>query len=206
MKAPKAKKRSPAQAAAAARFAAAGRAAQAASRAAYSRTHHGAKKPRSKAQTQASLKWGAAGRAAQAARKQGKVPVRKAALVLPGTAAAGWPLGGNDVLPSCAAVAVACHLLAATGRVMAEEEVIALHALAGGDDGAAVPDVLEALGAAFWQADEDLVVPGLVVVTRLPGGRHAVLSHPRGMVSWGRVMPWRGIPEQAWAVRWECSG
>lgn len=211
MKAPKVKKRSPAQAAAAQKFAAAGRAAQARSRASYSLTHHGAKKPRSKAQTQASLKWGAAGRASQAAKKQGKAPLKKAALVLPGAARGSWLLGGNDELPSCAATAVACHLLAVTGQEMTDSEILALHGLAGDDDGAVIPEILEALRAAgrlasFWQADEEHVVPGLVVVTQLPGGLHAVLSHPCGMVSWGGVLPWAGQPCEAWAIEWGCDG
>lgn len=215
-------KRSAKQAAAGRKFAAAGRAAQAAKRAAYAKSHHGAKLPRSKGQAQAARKWAAAGQAAQAARRQGKVPPKKAAAVMPAIAAgmagmAGWWLtGANDAFPTCAVAAVANHLLAVTGLAMTDEEAVALHALAGDDDGAVMAAVLEALRAsglpvaggcakltAFRQADEGAIVPGLVAVTVLPQGRHAVLAHPGGMVSWGAVRPWEGTAAEAWALEWE---
>lgn len=220
MRQPKVAKKSAAQASAGAKFAAGGRAAQAAKRAAYAKAHHGAKLPRTKSQTQASLKWASAGRASQAARKQGKTPPKKAAVMAPPKLVSprdlpGWSLGCNDWGPTCASAAVANHLLAHTGLAMTEQEVMLLHMLAGGDAGADIPSVLEALlsrpalaagGRAgvtsFFRADEDLAVPGLIVVTALAHGRHAVLSHPLGMVSWGRVLPWEGEPLEAWAVEW----
>lgn len=216
MKQPKVARKSAAQAAAGKKFAAAGQAAQAAKRAAYAKSHHGAKLPRTKAQTQAAMKWAAAGKASQAARKQGKAPPKKAAAIavpgtVPGTA---WPLGGNDVAATCAPAAVASHLLAFTGLTMADGEIALLHALAGGEDGATVADVLEVLREAPWlvagarvasfgRADEDAVTAGLVIVSRLGGARHAVLSHPQGMVSWGGVRAWEGVPEEAWVIEWE---
>lgn len=202
--------RSPAQVAAGKKFAAAGRASQAKARAA-------GKKP-SAAQHRAALKWAAAGRASQAARRAGQVPKKKAAAVAPEAAAllrGWWALGCNDVVPTCASVAVANHLMAHTGLMMTEGEVLALHEMAGGEDGASVADVLEVLherhlellrGSAWLQSftrtDEEVIVAGLVVGFSLPHARHAVLSHPRGMVSWGRVMPWAGVPDEAWALEW----
>lgn len=213
-------KRSAAQVAASKKFAAAGRAAQAASRAAYKKTHHGKAPPRTKAQSEASKRWAASGRSAQAAKRQGKKPVTAAAVAPPGTERLpGWSMGCNDQGPTCASAAVANHLLACTGLEMTEYEVALLHMMAGGDDGADVPSVLEALRAAprlaargqgrllsFFRADEQVIVPGLVVVTGLGHGRHAVLSHPRGMVSWGSVRPWEGVPLEAWSVAWEHAG
>jgi hypothetical protein len=199
--------RTPAQVAAGKKFAAAGRKAQATARAR-------GKKP-SAAQKQAALKWAAAGRAAQAAKRQGKVPVQKAAAVAPVQPAVlpgWWLLGCNDEAPTCAATAVANHLLAVTGLALTAQEVARLHAMAGGEDGAGIADVLDVLLA--WspradvrlvsarRADEAMIVPGLVVGVSLPHARHAVLSHPRGMVSWGRVMPWTGVPDEAWALEW----
>jgi hypothetical protein len=217
VKKPAVKKKSPAQAAAGIAFAAGGRAAQARKRAAAKK----AGKPTvTKAQHQAALKWAAAGRAAQAARRTGKIPVKKAAAVAPGLAARlpGWWLPGcNDVAPTCAATAVANHLLASTGLAMSEDQVMALHALAGGtgEDAVAIADVLEAIqgrrmGAgngsarlhAFTPVDTSVILTGLVVAVSLPHARHAVLSHPQGMVSWGQVLPWDGEPEEAWALEW----
>jgi hypothetical protein len=216
-KAVKAKKRSAAQVAATRKFAAAGRAAQAASRASYKKTHHGKSPPRTAAQSQATKRWASAGRASQAAKRQGKKPAKAAAVMAPGTELLpGWSMGCNDWGPTCASAAVANHLLAATGLVMTEQQVMLAHMLAGGDDGADIPAVLEALTAhpallagglgavaRFWRADEQLIVPGLVAVIALPHARHAVLSHPDGMVSWGGVRPWTGEPLEAWAIEWQ---
>jgi hypothetical protein len=216
---PRAKKRSPAQVRAGQAYAAGGRAAQAAKRAeAIKKT--GKPPPRSKAQHAASLKAAAAGRAAQQARRQGKTPVSSKArgavmpveLVLPGSA---WPLGCNDLVPTCASVAVACHLQAATGFTMSDEAILKLHQRAGGDNGASIENVLEAIKGdwlafdhrhvrllSFFPTDEQCLIAGLVVGVRLPHAGHAVLSAPGGMVSWGRYMPWDGEPEEAWALEW----
>lgn len=209
-------KRSAAQVAASQKFAAAGRAAQASSRAAYKKAHHGKAPPRTKAQAEATKRWAASGRSAQAAKRQGKKPVKAAAMAPSGTALLpGWSMGCNDAGPTCASAAVANHLLACAGLEMTEYEVALLHLMAGGDDGADVPSVLEALRAtprlaaggrgrllSFFRADEQALVPGLVVVTDLGHGRHAVLSHPDGMVSWGSVRPWEGTPLEAWSLAW----
>lgn len=211
-------KRSAAQVAAAKKFAAAGRASQSQRRTAYEKSHHGKAPPRSKAQTQAALKWAATGRASQQAKRTGKVVPKKTAAAAPAelTLLPGWSLGCNDVQPTCAAAAIANHLLAATGLEMSEYEIAQLHVLAGGDEeGAAIQHALEVLrgtprlvagGKArlvhFTPTDEEVIVAGLVVGVALPHARHAVLSHPRGMVSWGRVLPWEGVPGEAWALEW----
>lgn len=127
-----------------------------------------------------------------------------------------WNMGCNDVYPTCAAAAVANHLLASTGLMMNEDDILSLHKMAGGDTGADIASVLECIQshrscfgqasraylATFTRTDEDCIVAGLVVGISLPHGGHAVLSHPRGMVSWGRVLPFAGIPEEAWALDW----
>lgn len=219
--APRKAKRSPAQVRAGRAFAAGGRAAQAASRsAAIKKT--GKPPPRSKAQKAASQKWAAGGRAAQAAARAKKAggravtPKARAAvapeLVLPGSA---WPVGCNDTIPTCASVAVACHLQAATGFTMTDEEILKLHKLAAGSSGASIEDVLEAMSChwatfghgrirllSFFQTDESFLLAGLVVGIALPHAGHAVLSAPGGMISWGQYVPWQGEPEEAWALEW----
>lgn len=201
-------KRSAKQVAASKAWAAAGRAAQRG-------------RPRTQAQHLAALKWAAAGRAAQAAGKSAKKaaakPKTRAAVAPAGLAPArDWLLGGNDVLPTCAAAAIANHLLAATGIAMTDEEILHLHLLAGGDNGATIASALEAYGEywgrlcrgkarlrTFTRTDENIIVAGLVVGITLPHAGHAVLSCPGGMISWGHVLPWAGEPEEAWALEWE---
>jgi hypothetical protein len=87
--------------------------------------------------------------------------------------------------------------------------------MAGGDD-ATIESVLEtiqstrsAFGEArkayltrFTRTDHNVIVSGLIVGVRLGHAGHAVVSTSRGMVSWGRVMPFAGIPEEAWALEW----
>lgn len=217
MRQPKKPKVSPAKAAANAKFAAAGRAAQARKRAAYAAQHHGAKLPPSKAQRQAQLKFAAAGRAAQAARKAGKV-YQKAAAVMPAEYIPGgsWVSGCNDVAPTCATVAVMNHLLAATGVRATDEDVLRIHRQAGGEGAARICDVLELLHARwltigrtnvrlmrFIPTDEQVIVAGLVVGVRLPHDRHAVVSCAGGVITWGQVLPWTfGEPDEAWALEW----
>ncbi len=217
-RAPKAKKRSPSQVKAGQAFAAAGRAKQAATRAAAIRKT-GKPPARTKAQTQAALKFAAAGRAAQKAKKAGKVVPKKVTAVAPGSLLAlpgsHWPTGCNDIEPTCAAVAVACHLQAVSGFTMTDEEILRLHQLAGGSTGVSIGDVLEAMTAhcfsldwgryrllSFFQADEQFLLAGLVVGVALGHEGHAVLAAPNGMISWGQFLPWAGEPREAWALNW----
>lgn len=214
---PAKKPRSAAQVAAGKEFAAAGRAAQAKARAK-------GKKP-SAAQHKAAQKWASAGRAAQAARRAGKkVPVKAVRRAAAFTRFADHPgspaywLGACDTeYPACPVIAVANHLLAATGIAMTEKEILALYQLAdGSDDGVVISHLLETIHghtlefsggsvrlAGFCQVDENLILNGYIVGLRLPHVGHAVVAHPGGMVSWGQVMPWEGVAEEAWAVEWE---
>ncbi len=129
---------------------------------------------------------------------------------MPGT---GWLCNGPA--PACAAVAVANSLLSVTGICMTGEEIELLHALAGGDDGACIEDVLAAASEhwhllgngtarlqAYVPADLGVFVTGLVVGIALPHAGHTVLTVPGGMISWGRLLPYDGEPEEAWALEW----
>jgi len=188
-------KHTAAQVAAEHKFAAAGRASQARKRsAAIAKT--GKPPPRSKKQTQASVKFAAAGRAAQARKRAHLKPLPKKK-----------PTVGD--LP-CGPVAIAEHLYAATGICVPDAAILALGSadLAGGG---CLADYLEAAATAglggvrlarFWRCDEDLAVPGLVCGVQLRGGYHAVLSHPRGVISWGLLMPRLGVPDESWFLEW----
>jgi hypothetical protein len=220
--APKKAKRSPAQVKAGQAFAAGGRAAQASKRAqAIKKT--GKPPPRTRAQKAAGQRFAAAGRAAQArsrAKASGRaVPPKTRAAVAPEPLLVRpeWPVGCNDVAPTCASAAVACHLQAATGLVIPDEEILRLHGLAAGPSGASIGDVLEAArdswfklsvnGArvrlvSFFQVDETFLLAGMIVGITLGHEGHAVLTVPNGMISWGQFMPWQGEPDEAWALEW----
>jgi hypothetical protein len=89
---------------------------------------------------------------------------RTAGLARPGTGG-GWVLGGNDRYLTCAAAAVANGLLLATGTRLSDEEVLGLHAAAGGGagSGASVLGVLEATA----------LVPGFPVCSPWPADRRS---------------------------------
>lgn len=151
------------------------------------------------------------------------VTAAKRAAVAPIEAGIRWPgliPGFNDIYPTCSALAVASHLQAALGIAMTDNDIWVLHTLAGGDvsTGTSIESVLEAAGTywlkqdgqqarlrSFCQADENVLVSGLVVGLSLPHDGHAVLTQPGGMVSWGRLMPLAGEPEEAWALEWETA-
>ena len=211
--APPKKKRSPAQVRAGRAFAAGGRAAQANKRAAYIKSHHGQKPPRSKAQQAAAKNFAKAGRAAQAAKKAGKPPQKKAALPVVASSLVTpmiWLPGCNDQLPTCGTVAVANQLLATTGVVSSDAQILELHERAGGDDGATIMTVLEAaaeygltgIKLASYGMSED-IWPGMVVGVQTRRGYHAVLSHQYGLISWGLLMPRFGEPQEAWHLTWD---
>ncbi len=209
MRAPKAGKISPAKHAANVRFAAAGRAAQA-------KAHAKGKKP-SKAQHQAGLRWAAAGRAAQARKRSGKkpLPLKKRAAPAPGMLmqpAGPWHLGGNDCWPSCAAAALANHLILSSGLRASEEEILALHLAAGGSP--AIGEILEAAQehglagaqlAEFWPLPDGCAMPGAIAGISMPLA-HAVLLAPHEMmISWGQEMPLRSEVEESWWAQWKIS-
>ncbi len=169
-------------------------------------------------------------RAAAAARRAAAKARRKTKLALPGQVDEGWICGGNDCYDSCAAVAVACSLLACTGVRLDEEQVLALHVAAAGclNGAASVPEALHAAGvlagAEQLCAGEPLTGGGLILDLDLqqaqrgqdrwdwqpsaPWGPHAVVLLGRSVVCWGREIPvTTGFLEQqvaaAWRVRWE---
>ena len=218
--APKKAKKSAAQVKAGQAFAAAGRASQAKTRAAYIKANHGKKPPVSAARHAAGQKAAAQSAANARARKAGKTPVAAKAraavapteLFRPGS---NWPSACNEYAPTCASVAVACHLQAATGIGMLDADILKLHAMAGGESGATIGNVLEALAehgselnhgwvrlVSFFRTDEQFLTAGLVVGVTLGHTGHAVLSAPGGMISWGQFMPWQGEPEEAWCLEW----
>ena len=211
---PTAKKKSAAQVAAGKSFAAGGRSAQAKARAA-TVAKTGKPPPVSKARHQAALKWAAAGRASQAAKKAGKKPPaakKKAALPVTMFSWLGpqiWLTGCNDERPTCAAVAVANSLLAITGFAAPDRDIMELHELAGGDDGATIETVLNAAAVHglngirlgdFFPADG--IGPGLVCGIQTRRGYHAVLSHEFGMISWGMLLSHSGELREQWALEW----
>lgn len=159
---------------------------------------------RAAAAHQAGIKWAAAGRAAQARKRNHLKPLPKKKPALAGTA------GGLHDQPVCAAVVIAEHLAAMTGVCAADTEILGLARVAAGGS---LEDFLCAavyngpLGGVrlggFWRCDEDLLVPGLVYGVQLRGGYHAVLAHPRGVISWGLLMPLMGVPCEAWHLEWE---
>jgi hypothetical protein len=123
------------------------------------------------------------------------------AALMPG----GWI--GNDVLPSCVAVAVANSLLAQTGFRAPDEDVAALHRLAGGtwDAGTVVSDTLGALLdyglCGFRPCDVTAGDPAGDVVAA--AGDHAFLLCRGEAVTWGAAFPAGDLAvEEAWAIRW----
>lgn len=184
------------------KFAAAGRASQAKTRAA-AIAKTGKPPARSKKQHQASLRWAAAGRANQARKRQGLKPLAKAApaLALPGA--------GLHDLPVCGPVAIAEHLFASTGVYASDEQILDLYTRT---PGGCLADYLEQATtgglagvrlARFWECDDGLAVPGLVYGVRFRTGYHAVVLGDAGMISWGMLLPVTGRPLEAWALNWE---
>jgi hypothetical protein len=120
-----------------------------------------------------------------------------------GPCTGGWVTGGNDVLETCAMTAVANSLLFATGLRASDEEIAAF------GEGLTIEEALElARGGLAGVRLRDAfpvgaVFPGAVLGLELDGGSHAALSARRGlMVSWGGLVPARGVVEEAWALDW----
>lgn len=120
-----------------------------------------------------------------------------------------WITAGNDDgVPNCTSVAIANHLLAATGIRLADEDVIRFSAWHDGD-------LWQALCAAYllqpWRdrvlltAVRDAPAPGTGQVWgfEVPEGPHAALSSGRALVvSWGEEAPFRGTAEEAYELTW----
>lgn len=223
-------KRTKAQAAAAVKFAAAGRASQAKKRAAEKAK---GLPTRTAKQTQSTAKFAAAGRAAQARKRAGLKPLPKATRALAGDQAvrrmgreAVSRLGPVACLPvnpymilaetnwtqgCCAATAIAYHLYAHTGIMASQGDVRELHDAVADPSGARIPELLEAACdgfagvrlARFWPLDTPL--PGSIAGLTVPAGSHAVLLlSGAACVSWGRVRPCAAA-EEAWWAEWECQ-
>lgn len=122
---------------------------------------------------------------------------------------------GADVA-CCAAEALAASLRLA-GRPVSDEDVLALHWLAGGDAdaGASVWATLRAarrhgLAGARLRSFRPArrLAPGVIIGLELPGGPHTVTVDPSGQVwSWGELHDPAGLGagpvEEAWAVTWQ---
>jgi hypothetical protein len=197
--------RTKAQHAASVKWAKAGRSSQAETRAA-AIAKTGKPPPRSKSQHQASLRWAASGRASQArARAHLKpLPKKQPALALPG-------YGLHD-LPVCAAVAVAEHLLAATGIFATDAGILDLAARVPGGcladylAEAAAGGLAGARLSGFWPCDPGMFVPGILYGVQFRQGYHTVLTQGRNsMISWGMLMPVTGVPVEAWHLEWDCG-
>jgi hypothetical protein len=159
-----------------------------------------------KAQKAAGKKFAAGGRAARSKAAQRKkahlkpLPVKHA--LMPG-----------DV-SCCAAEAVADSLRVFYGVPAGAEDVLELYFRVARhpDEGAALSDVLraaEACGLAGWYpryfpSDPHLLVPGSIAgFSSWDGGEpHAALAAAGGAWTWDEILPWPGVPDEAWTVRW----
>jgi hypothetical protein len=144
---------------------------------------------------------------------------RKAGAAAPAALAygGGWLDAGNDQWPVCAAAAVANGLLYAGGPALPVSAVLALHDAARGDAwGADLDDVLAELAARGICGIRPASV-GLHDRPPLPqsgngeciladaewaGGSHAVVLHPAGWITWGRLLAPFGTIERTWRIRW----
>jgi hypothetical protein len=169
---------------------------------------------RSPAQVAASRRNLAIARSAQKARRSGKAPVaaKKPQAPLPGTwTADGLDPGWADLLslPACGPVALAEHLLAWTGTAASPAAIIELWELAGAVTLGGLFEAASEYGlggqrlARFGRCDPDSVVPGLIYGVILGGRYHAALAAPGGMITWCRMLPRDGTPDEAWHLEWE---
>jgi hypothetical protein len=174
------------------------------------------KLPRTAKQKNASRHNLAKARAAQKSRRSGKTAVapKKAAAHDSRETSTDSPTGRNiHLLPVCAPVALAAHLLWWTGTEASDEEILALHRMLG--DAATIPGAIEAAaeyGFCGFRPDSwarcDVStqgVPGLMYGLAVPTGYHAVLALPAGVLSWGTVLSWPGEPAEAWHLEWKAA-
>jgi hypothetical protein len=137
------------------------------------------------------------------------VPKKRAAFTVTPRVNPEWITAGNDDgTGNCVAVAVANHLLAATGYRMKDTEVMMLHWL-GDDTIEGALKVLETGRAGWWKVAEykpsDKVVPGMLIGYETREGKdHAGLAMPGDrVITWGEACPLDGDVEEAWSVRWQ---
>jgi hypothetical protein len=172
------------------------------------------KLPRSGKQKAASRQNLVRARSAQKARRHGKkyAPAKKPqAPPDSGSWCDVYAEGALHSLPVCAAVAMAASLQAQSGVTASAAEITGLYELAGAVSLEGMCEAAAGLGLAGWRlswfgpADAEQAVPGLVYGLQLPWGYHAVLGHPAGVVSWGRVLPWMAAPAEAWHLEWSAA-
>jgi hypothetical protein len=149
-----------------------------------------------------------AGKAAKPARTAKKVtaPLSCTREILPGT------LELLPGLPACGPLALAEHLRIHTGAVVTAADVIRLWTVTG-ENGTTLGHLFEAaaehgLGGeklAYWeQCDPDYGEDGLIYGVQLGHGYHAALAAAgSSMISWCRLVPREGTPEEAWWLEWE---
>ena len=140
-----------------------------------------------------------------------------------GAVMGGWITAGNDVIPCCAAVAVANSLLDATGWRCSDEAVLALHLAAapGPCEGPTLEHILTVLGSEglagirpSWIEEvmpgddsiqpERVIQPGMVAGLTVPGWEpHAVAVTEQGVISWGAPLDGvLGYADEVWQLSW----
>ena len=135
-------------------------------------------------------------------RHPAKTAKAKKARKLAAPCSGGWVAGGNDVAETCAMAAIANSLFMVTGIAAPDEEILAF------GEGLTIKQALDACGglAGIRLRDAfpvDSALPGVVVGLDLDEGSHAALLAGGGlMVSWGGLIPARGLVEEAWALDW----
>lgn len=163
-------------------------------------------RPRTSKQKAASRHNLARARAVQKARRSGKKSVTAKKPQAPDSRETSASL---HLLPACAPVALAEHLAFWTGAAVPADEIYTLHAKSSGQ--LTLADLIELVAAegfagmrleSFRSCDPGEVVPGWIYGIDHPAGYHAVLAHPAGMVSWGRLLRRVGTPREAWHLEW----
>lgn len=148
--------------------------------------------------------------------KKATPPAKYAAPALGGT----WICGPNDGArwQMCGPVALANHLLAATGTRAGNGEIERLYAAAGGhgDSGARLEALLAAAAdgglaghrlAAYDRTAADEAADGLLLLLALDWtpDLHAAPAIGGGVITWGEAVPLGALPariEDAWSLTW----
>jgi hypothetical protein len=152
-----------------------------------------------RAQHKAMVHNAALGRRAQAQARAGHQQVRQKPKA---------KLSPGDV-SCCGAEAIAASLRLMAGTRVSDEEMLELYwrVAAGPDDGAHLPNLLEAVAAtglagwypSFWP----VLSPQTGTVLNYYGWEHAVTLCPSGSVlSWREHLPWPGPADEMWALSW----
>lgn len=151
----------------------------------------------------------------KAATKKAAAKAKKPAKLARPPLGGNWITGPNEKYPLCGAVAIANHLLAATGVEASSGTIERLYRAAGGhgDSGAPMPALLAAAAteglagcrlAAWAWADPDEA--DLLLLT-LPGitDLHAAAISGGDVITWGKAVPLSALGatvEAAWSLTW----